>query len=58
MLFSSGMAAATTGDWSLTGATLAPPYDPDGFELGDAGELTKAYPKAAADIARFTRNTP
>ena len=49
------MAADTTGDWSLTGATLAPPYDADGFELGDADELTEAYPQAAADIARFTR---
>lgn len=52
------MAAATTGDWSLTGATLAPPYDPDGFELGDRDELTEAYPEAAADIARFTRSSP
>ena len=52
------MAAATTGDWSLTGATLAPPYDPDGFELGDAAELIEAYPEAAADIARFVRRTP
>ena len=52
------MAAGTTGDWSLTGATLAPPYDEDGFELGDADELTEAYPQAAADIARFTRSTP
>ena len=52
------MAATTTGDWSLTGATLAPPYDPDGFELGDRHELTAAYPEAAADIVRFTRSTP
>ncbi len=52
------MAAGTTGDWSLTGATLAPPYDPDGFELGDASELAEAYPDATADIARFTRNSP
>ena len=51
------MAAASTGEWSLTGATLAPPYDPDGFELGTAPELTEAYPDAAADIARFTRRT-
>ena len=52
------MAAATTGDWSLTGATLAPPYSEDGFELGDRGELAEAYPEAAADIARFTRSPP
>ena len=52
------MAAGTIGDWSLTGATLAPPYEPDGFELGDASELIEAYPEAAADIARFTRSSP
>ena len=52
------MAAGTTGDWSLTGATLAPPYDEDGFELGDASALTETYPEAAADIARFTRSSP
>ena len=52
------MAGVTTGDWSLIGATLAPPYDEDGFELGDPAELTEAYPEAAADIARFTRSTP
>ena len=52
------MAAATTGDWSLTGATLAPPYDSDGLELGDADHLTEAYPEAAADIARFIRRVP
>ena len=50
------MAAYTTGDWSLTGATLAPPYQADGFELGDPDELTEAYPEAATDIARFTRS--
>ena len=49
------MAATTTGDWSLIGATLAPPYDPNGFELGDPDQLVEAYPEAAADIARFTR---
>ena len=49
------MAAGTTGDWSLTGATLAPAFQADGFELGDPDELTEAYPEAAADIARFTR---
>lgn len=49
------MAATTTGDWSLIVATRAPPYDPNGFELGDSDELVEAYPEAAADIARFTR---
>ena len=49
------MAAGTTGDWSLTGTTMAPPYDADGFELGDPDELVQTYPEATAEIARFTR---
>lgn len=49
------MAAATTGDWSLTGTTMAPAFQPEAFELGDPDELAEAYPDAAADIARFTR---
>ncbi len=49
------MAATTTGDWSLTGATLAPAYQDDDLDMGDPDELTEAYPEAAADIARFTR---
>ena len=52
------MAATTTGNWSLTGATLAPAYQDDGFELGDRDELTATYPEAATDIARFTHPTP
>lgn len=51
------MAATTTGDWSLTGATLAPAYQDDGLELGDRAELTATYPEAATDIARFTHPT-
>ena len=50
------MAATTTGDWSLTGATLAPAYQDGGFELGDPDELTEAYPEASADIVRFSRS--
>ena len=52
------MAAGTTGDWSLTGTTMAPAFEPDSFELGDADKLADAYPEAAADIARFTRRAP
>jgi len=49
------MGAATTGDWSLVGTTMAPPFRPDGFELGDNDALTAQYPAAAGDIARYTR---
>lgn len=46
---------ATTGEWSLVGTTMAPPFNPAGFELGAVEDLTTRYPGAAADIARFVR---
>lgn len=49
------MGAATTGDWSLLGTTMAPPYHQDGFELGNLEELTAQYPTAAEAIARLVR---
>ncbi len=45
------MAAATTGEWSLLGTTMAPPFDENGFELGDVSELAEQYPAAAQMIA-------
>ena len=52
------MAAGTTGDWSLVGTTMAPPFEEAGFELGDRTLLSAEYPEAAEDIARFTRDPP
>ena len=49
------MAAGTTGEWSLVGTTMAPPFDDASFELGERAVLSVAYPQAADDIARFTR---
>jgi hypothetical protein len=49
------MAAGTCGEWSLVGTTMAPPFDEAAFELGDRAALSAAYPQAAADIERFTR---
>jgi len=49
------MGAATSGDWSLVGTTMAPPFRPDGFELGDREVLGAQYPDAIADIARYVR---
>lgn len=49
------MAAGTTGDWSLVGTTMAPRFDAVSFELGERAALSAAYPDAAGDIARFTR---
>ncbi len=49
------MAAGTTGEWSLVGTTMAPPFDDATFGLGDRAALSAAYPEAADDISRFTR---
>ena len=52
------MGAATTGDWSLMGTTMAPPYRQEGFELGDAAELIARYPSTAEAIAHLVRRPP
>lgn len=52
------MGAETEGEWSLLGMTMAPAYDPEGFELGNRGRLIFDYPDAADDIRRLTRVTP
>lgn len=49
------MAAETVGAWTLVGTTMAPPYQEEGFELGDVAELTATYPEAATDIRRLAR---
>lgn len=49
------MAAATTGAWSLVGTTMAPPFRPEGREMGEADVLTGLFPEAADDIGRFVR---
>jgi len=46
----------TTGEWSLVGATMAPGFQEEMFELGDREGLVTAYPDAAADIDRLTRS--
>lgn len=45
----------TTGDWTLLGTTMAPPFRWEGFELGDRYRLLAAYPEAAERIHRLTR---
>lgn len=49
------MGARTAGDWSLVGATMAPPYREQGFELGKATELERWYPGAADSIRHYVR---
>ena len=50
------MGATTTGDWSLVGTTMAPPFEQEGFELGDGAELIARYPTAADAIGRLVRD--
>ena len=49
------LGAATTGDWSLVGTTMAPPFKQEDYELGDGAELIARYPTAAESIARLVR---
>ncbi|WP_212754750.1 cupin domain-containing protein [Nakamurella aerolata] len=47
--------ASSTGEWSLVGTTMAPPYTDEQFTLADRADLTARYPAAAARIAELTR---
>lgn len=49
-----GSVLAEGGAWALMGATMAPAYDDDDFELGDPAQLIAAYPTAHAWIERLT----
>lgn len=49
-----GSVLADGGKWALMGATLAPAYDEEDFELADRMELTAAFPDAVAWIERLT----
>ena len=50
------MGAATEGDWTLLGTTMAPPFRSEDFELGRRAELIERYPAAATDILALTRS--
>ncbi|HJU52754.1 MAG TPA: cupin domain-containing protein [Acidimicrobiia bacterium] len=45
----------TKGEWSLVGATMAPGFRPEMFELGDRDDLLSRYPQASVEIERLTR---
>ncbi len=47
--------ARTTGDWTLVGTTMAPPYRDEDVEFGDRGELTRGWPAYADLIRSLTR---
>ncbi len=47
-------AAATDGDWTLLGTTMAPGFRDADFELGARADLTAGWPDAAGLIGRHT----
>lgn len=46
---------ASTGAWSLLGATVAPPFEFADFAVGAADELVEGWPAAEARIRELTR---
>lgn len=49
--------SSSQGDWTLIGTTMSPPFQWDGFELGDRASLQSRYPEVAARITTLTRLT-
>lgn len=47
--------SSSLGSWSLVGTTMSPPFEWNGFELGERQELQGRYPAAAQRIAELTR---
>jgi uncharacterized protein len=47
--------SSSAGAWSLVGTTMAPPFDPGGFRLGERAELVRRYPGARGRIEGLTR---
>lgn len=43
------------GKWSLMGATVAPGFEFEDFEVGQREQLIKQFPKLSAEITKFTR---
>lgn len=50
-----GARVAAGGAWAFFGCTMAPGFTYEGYEHGDAGELTARYPSEAARIAGLCR---
>lgn len=47
--------SSSAGAWTLVGTTMSPPFDWNGFELGDRNALQRRYPQVADRIAELTR---
>ncbi|GGX11303.1 cupin [Streptomyces malachitofuscus] len=50
-----GARVAAGGSWTFFGCTMAPGFTFDGYEHGDAAELTARHPDRAALIAQLCR---
>jgi predicted cupin superfamily sugar epimerase len=50
-----GARVVAGGAWTFFGCTMAPGFTYDGYEHGDAGELTTRYPSEATRITRLCR---
>ena len=48
----------TTGEWTLLGTTMAPPYSQEMFQLADREELLKGWPDIEQKIYELTRSFP
>jgi len=46
----------TTGEWTLLGTTMAPPYSQEMFQLADREELLKDWPDSRQKICELTRS--
>jgi predicted cupin superfamily sugar epimerase len=50
-----GSRVARGGAWALLGTTMAPAFDPAGYEAGDRGALIAGWPDASDAIRALTR---
>ena len=46
----------TTGEWTLLGTTMAPPYSQEMFQLADREELLNGWPDSREKIYELTRS--
>lgn len=47
--------SSPVGEWCLVGTTMSPPFDWNGFVLGDRAALVARYPQATERIIELTR---
>lgn len=47
--------SSSDGEWSWVGTTVAPPFEPSRFRLGDRTDLAARYPAHQLRISQLTR---